>query len=127
MAWQKDFFERWQIVTTLVPTQKALRERARARANISKGKTVTDDPKLTSPGMLILLQILFLRVKKTKNKNRSVQNVYVRICASWPGDRPSNVGDEQANDMHRKAANERPAHPASRLARPGTSWNQGQL
>lgn len=68
------------------------------------------------------MQILFLQVKKVQCTKCPLED----LC-SYLGNCPSSVGNEQANDMPRKAANERPTHPACGLAKPGTSWNQGQL
>ena len=95
----------------------------REKRTISKGENVTDGDKLASRGMIILMQILFLQVKK-----RTMYKV-----STWGSAPPIWViafdgGYWAAKWYAQKGSQwERCTRPASSLARLGTSWNQGQL
>lgn len=71
----------------------------------------------------ILRQILLLQVKNMQ----CTKCPWEGLCLQF-GQSPFYCGaTSRGRICPRKAANERPAYPASGLARPGTGWNHSQL
>lgn len=87
---------------------------------ISKWRSVTESHKLTSPRTIRVRQILQVKTMRcTTSTGGSVPPIPRVALLLWATSR--------RQICPRKAANERQARAASRLAGPGTSWNRRQL
>lgn len=125
MAWQRDFFEKWQIITPLAPSLLKLFFfffKERGKNNFQRRKCHRW-PQTSFPRD----DHFDANTLSPSEKTYNVQSVHLRICASYLGNRLRR-GYWAGKWYAQKGSQwERCARPASPLARLGTSLNQGQL